>query len=479
ETANSTQAGGVPRIAQRLVLHGPHPTAIGPGHHRNTASGVECLECPHRAGEFDRLDLRQCIDALRPAFAQHPRRRRVVVERALERIDDLIIERRFRFLGQAPHEDLHALGLADAADAFGGDDVDHAGGETAVGDHRDVLPLCGGMQRLLLLDDCGVAAQVGAVQSHGDSGLGDRIVEVVGQRIHDGVMPAHQRAEPRSAFCIEARSDQPLVPFLLKEGGHTARLQIGQSDALDFRVPQQVKRAGRTLQPSAQHEHAHPSPRLRYGLGMKRGKLVDSATVLHPSQPSPQTGAAELTRQRLIRAALELFTTRGYHVTTTAQIAKKAGIAEGTIYRHFASKQQLVNELYRAAQRWATKVAQEASRSLEPTNTRAQLAAVAHGLIEGATRDPSIVKLGLLEPLGAVLDDESRKTEREFRLVVERLIAEGKAQGVVRTGAVDVWAGVWLATIGYALQKIVAGEWKSGDAGLRLVIDGAWRAISA
>jgi len=171
--------------------------------------------------------------------------------------------------------------------------------------------------------------------------------------------------------------------------------------------------------------------------------------VSHP-HVSNTTPAADLTRQRLIRAALELFTTRGYHVTTTAQIAKKAGIAEGTIYRHFASKQQLVNELYRAAQRWATKVAQEASRSLEPTNTRAQLAAVAHGLIEGATQDPSIVKLGLLEPLGAVLDDESRKAEREFRLVVERLIAEGKAQGVVRTGAVDVWAGVWLATIGYA-----------------------------
>jgi len=200
--------------------------------------------------------------------------------------------------------------------------------------------------------------------------------------------------------------------------------------------------------------------------------------VSHP-HVSNTTPAADLTRQRLIRAALELFTTRGYHVTTTAQIAKKAGIAEGTIYRHFASKQQLVNELYRAAQRWATKVAQEASRSLEPTNTRAQLAAVAHGLIEGATQDPSIVKLGLLEPLGAVLDDESRKAEREFRLVVERLIAEGKAQGVVRTGAVDVWAGMWLATIAYALQKIVAGEWKSGDAGLRLVIDGAWRAISA
>jgi AcrR family transcriptional regulator len=120
--------------------------------------------------------------------------------------------------------------------------------------------------------------------------------------------------------------------------------------------------------------------------------------VLHPSHaPIPPAGAAELTRQRLIRAALELFTTRGYHDTTTAQIAKKAGIAEGTIYRHFASKQQLVNELYRAAQRWAAKVVQEAARNPDAGTARAQLTAVAHGLIDGAVNDGAVVKLGLLE----------------------------------------------------------------------------------
>jgi len=189
--------------------------------------------------------------------------------------------------------------------------------------------------------------------------------------------------------------------------------------------------------------------------------------------------ATELTRQRLIRTALELFTTRGYHDTTTAQIAKKAGIAEGTIYRHFASKQQLVNELYRAAQRWAAKVVQETARDPDAGAARPQLTAVAHGLIEGAAHDTAVVKLGLLEPLGAVLDDESRKSEREFRTAIERIVADGKAQGSVRAGAVEIWAGVWLATIGHALQKVVAGEWKPGDTGVRLVIDAAWRAIGA
>lgn len=201
--------------------------------------------------------------------------------------------------------------------------------------------------------------------------------------------------------------------------------------------------------------------------------------MLHPSHaPTPPAGAAELTRQRLIRAALELFTTRGYHDTTTAQIAKKAGIAEGTIYRHFASKQQLVNELYRAAQRWAAKVVQEAARNPDAGTARAQLTAVAHGLIDGAVNDGAVVKLGLLEPLDPVLDEDSRKARREFRVALERMVAEGKAQNAVRTGAVEIWAGVWLATVSHALVKVVAGDWKPGDTGVRLVIDAAWRAIS-
>jgi AcrR family transcriptional regulator len=200
--------------------------------------------------------------------------------------------------------------------------------------------------------------------------------------------------------------------------------------------------------------------------------------VTHPSSPAA-TGSADLTRQRLIRTALELFTTRGFHDTTTAQIAKKAGIAEGTIYKHFSSKQQLLNELYRAAQRWATRIVQEAPRRADAGTARAQLSTVAHGLVDGAAQETAIVKLGLLDNLAPVLDEESRKTEREFRIALERIVAEGKAQGSVRTGAVEVWAGVWLSVISHALRKIVAGEWKPGDPSIRLVIDAAWRSISA
>jgi AcrR family transcriptional regulator len=195
---------------------------------------------------------------------------------------------------------------------------------------------------------------------------------------------------------------------------------------------------------------------------------------------APGIPGVDLTRQRLIRAALELFLARGYHDTTTAQIAKKAGVAEGTIYRHFASKQQLLNELYRAAQRWATRLTNEAAAA-DAKNTRARLALVAQGLVDGAARDPAVVKLGLLggdryEPL---LDDESRKANRELRTALERIVAEGKSEGSVRAGAVDIWAAVWLAAIGLAIDRVMRGDWKPGDSAVRLVIEGAWAAIAS
>ena len=59
---------------------------------------------------------------------------------------------------------------------------------------------------------------------------------------------------------------------------------------------------------------------------------------------------APTTRDRLLEAARELFTTLGYHATTTPILAKRAGVAEGTIYRHFPSKQALLNAAYQDEQ---------------------------------------------------------------------------------------------------------------------------------
>ncbi len=50
-------------------------------------------------------------------------------------------------------------------------------------------------------------------------------------------------------------------------------------------------------------------------------------------------------REKINNAALSLFIKRGDKGTTTKEIAKKAGVAEVTIYRHFRSKSEIATEL--------------------------------------------------------------------------------------------------------------------------------------
>jgi AcrR family transcriptional regulator len=59
-----------------------------------------------------------------------------------------------------------------------------------------------------------------------------------------------------------------------------------------------------------------------------------------------KTARGSRTRQTLIQAALEVFGRRGYAQATTREIAQLAGVAEGTIYRHFPDKQALFHAVF-------------------------------------------------------------------------------------------------------------------------------------
>ncbi len=47
-------------------------------------------------------------------------------------------------------------------------------------------------------------------------------------------------------------------------------------------------------------------------------------------------------RQRLVRAALDLFTEQGYDNTTVVQIAERAGVTKSTFFRHFPDKREVL-----------------------------------------------------------------------------------------------------------------------------------------
>jgi AcrR family transcriptional regulator len=79
-------------------------------------------------------------------------------------------------------------------------------------------------------------------------------------------------------------------------------------------------------------------------------------------------------RERLVLAALDLFTEQGYDATTVAQIAERAGVTKSTFFRHFPDKRELLVAGQETLSRLLAEGVAEAAENATP------LEAVAAGL---------------------------------------------------------------------------------------------------
>jgi AcrR family transcriptional regulator len=191
--------------------------------------------------------------------------------------------------------------------------------------------------------------------------------------------------------------------------------------------------------------------------------------------PSRRDG--EATRRRLLRAALELYTSLGFRATTTPAIAARAGVAEGTIYRHFSGKESLLNEAYREAQRWGAGIVNDSG---DPPESAAadSLGRIARRLVEGAAQDPPLVRMLLRHRDDQHLEEQSREAAREFRASLERVVSGAKAEGALRAGPAELWTEVWLALVAFTAERVGTGDWTPDSPSVALTLGAAWDAIA-
>jgi AcrR family transcriptional regulator len=75
-----------------------------------------------------------------------------------------------------------------------------------------------------------------------------------------------------------------------------------------------------------------------------------AANALVPAGPPSSRAARALERrQAIIEAALDEFIARGFTATRLDDVARRAGVAKGTIYLHFKDKESMFEELIRTA----------------------------------------------------------------------------------------------------------------------------------
>jgi TetR/AcrR family transcriptional regulator, repressor of fatR-cypB operon len=151
-----------------------------------------------------------------------------------------------------------------------------------------------------------------------------------------------------------------------------------------------------------------------------------------PSQRRRTASAAER-REAILSAALECFVERGFHGTAVPQVAKAAGIATGTIYHYFPSKDVLVNALYR---KWkgaiATRVLMAFPQGASP---REQFEVMWREMVDFAMANPRAFAFLELHNHRSYLDDESLAMENGLKDFGATMVMQAQAEGLVKQGS--------------------------------------------
>ena len=145
----------------------------------------------------------------------------------------------------------------------------------------------------------------------------------------------------------------------------------------------------------------------------------------------------------ILRAALELFTKKGIHATTTKDIARRAGVSEGALYRHYQSKQELAEDLYITHLSYFT--AQLDRTVLPHARFSDRLEALVDGCFRFFDEDRTLFTYLILcehNELG-----RTTRRVRHIRHLVRDILADGRASGEIRPGDLELFGALIIGTI--------------------------------
>ena len=186
---------------------------------------------------------------------------------------------------------------------------------------------------------------------------------------------------------------------------------------------------------------------------------------------------ASATRDALCDAALNLFAEQGIESTTTREIAERAGTAEGTLYRHFESKDELVQCLFdTSADRFhRTLLERRGSADLSP---RDRLRGLVRGVFAFAETHPTDFTYLLTVHHTGILE-EREDAPPPMQLFVETL-TEGIEQGTFRAIA-PVLATGWIVAMAQRAVVFLSSPLMttSREAVIQQTVDAALRLVDA
>ena len=155
-------------------------------------------------------------------------------------------------------------------------------------------------------------------------------------------------------------------------------------------------------------------------------------------------------RERIVAAAREQVAEGGYASASVQAVARRAGVATGSVYRHFPSKAALFAEVFRrASQRELDLViALTANEGLRPSE---RVAAAVEAFSRRALAGPTMAYALLAEPVDPVVEAERLRFRRGYRDAFKRALEDGIAAGEFREHDTELAAAAIVGALGEAL----------------------------
>jgi len=180
----------------------------------------------------------------------------------------------------------------------------------------------------------------------------------------------------------------------------------------------------------------------------RRNMMADDAK---PNEPK--------TRERILDAALNIFSNQGYHDTRLDEIVKEAGTSKGSIYFHFPNKERLfialVDQFADVIERRAVEAIQQAPQGL------GRVSAALQSVLEtfGKYRRPAKILLVQAVGLGSVFEKKRLDVTDRFAALIKRYLDEAVAIGEIDPVDTEVVAHAWMGAIyNVVIQWVYTGD---------------------
>jgi len=167
-------------------------------------------------------------------------------------------------------------------------------------------------------------------------------------------------------------------------------------------------------------------------------------------------------RRLILDAAVRVFARKGYHTSRVGDIAEEAGIAHGLLYHYFASKEQVLETVFR--ENWSELLAAFARIEASDEPASEQLDGIVKVLLRSWRNAPDLVRVMVREVARSPHLQGQVDEIREGFTTIQRVIERGQAEGSFRSD-LDARLASWIVygSLEELLTGWVLGQLPDGD----------------